>query len=161
MVVKTAYVSYQTPLLSASDTYVYSYYNNQLYIYNSELVLLKQVGQQNNPTDAFYLSTLIKQFEINNGKIYWLNSTKLQILKEDTGEPIKSVSVTADNFAIDSDDNVVLVNNATKEINFFTADGTLVDQMAIENYTAGLGLSLTKDREPLFYSDTTLFLNNE
>ena len=158
--VKTVKVSYAASFLSACDTHVYAYNNTQLYIYNYDLVLLKTVGQQNNPTSPFYLPTGIKQFEVNKGKIYWLNNTNLQIVKQDNGELVKSVTVTAKNFIIDFDDNIVLVNNATKEINRFTADGTLVDQMAIENYTAGLCLSLAKDGEPLFYSYTSLFVNN-
>ena len=118
------------------------------------------MGQPNNPSGQFYLPKGVNQFEVNKGKFYWLSKTSLQILKEDTGELIKSVPVSADNFAIDSEDNVILINTATKEINRFTADGTHLDQIPIENYTPGLRLSLTKDGEPLFYSDTTLFLNN-
>jgi hypothetical protein len=93
-------------------------------------VLLKQVGQTYNPTGAFYLPFGIKQFESHKGMYYWLYDTNLHILREDNGKFVKSVAVTANNFIIDSIDNVFLIKNATKELNYFTADGTLEDQVA-------------------------------
>jgi len=60
-------ISYTTPFLSVNDAHIYTYFNNQLYIYNNELQFLKQVGQSNNPTGAFYLPTDIKQFESHKG----------------------------------------------------------------------------------------------
>jgi len=60
------------------------------------------------------------------------------------------VAVTANNFIIDSSDNVVLINNATKKLNYFTADGTLVDQIPFDKFTADLRLSMTKDCETVF-----------
>ncbi len=41
-----------------------------------------------------------------------------------------------------------MVNKATKRIKYFTADGILVDQRLIDNYTAGLRLSIIKEDEP-------------
>jgi len=67
------------------------------------------------------------------------------------------VAVTANNFIIDSTDNVVLINNTTKELNYFTADSTLVDQTPLDNYTADLRLSMTIDSELLFHSDALLY----
>ncbi len=68
-------------------------------------------------------------------------------MREDNGQLVKSVAVTANNFIIDSNDNVVLINNATKELNYFTADGVLVDQTPLDNFTADLRLSITIDGE--------------
>ncbi len=156
-IVNTVNINYCTPFLSANDAHVYTYYNNQLFIYNNELQFLKKVGQSNDTTGAFYLPTNnIKQFESHKGMYYWLNNTNLQILREDNGQLVKSVAVNANNFIIDSSDNVVLINNTTKELNYFTADGTLVDQTPLDNYTADLRLSLTIDGQPLFYSDTSI-----
>jgi len=121
------------------------------------LQFLKQVGLSNNPTGAFYLPTDIKQFESHKGMYYWLNNTNLQILREDNGQLVKSVAITASNFIIDSSDKVVLINNATKELNYFTTDGTLVDQTPLDNYTADLRLSMTIDSELLFHSDALLY----
>jgi len=104
--------------------------------YNNEQQLLKHVGQSNNPTGAFYLPTGIKQFESHKGLYFWLNNNNLQILREYNGQLVKSVAVTANNFIIDSTDKFVLINNATKELNYFTADGTLVDQTPLDNLTA-------------------------
>ncbi len=61
------------------------------------------------------------------------------------------------NFIIDSSDNVVLINEATKELNYFTADGTLEDHTPLDNYTAYLRLSTSIDGELLFHSDTSLY----
>ena len=69
------------------------------------------------------------------------------------------MAIAADNFTIDSRGNIVLVNNATKEVNHFTEDGILVDQMPIDNYTDGFKVSLTKEDEPIFYSDSIIFAN--
>jgi hypothetical protein len=77
--------------------------------------LLKQVGQSNDPKGAFYLPTGIKQFESHKGIYYWLNDSNLQILREDDGQLVKSVTLIANIFIIDSSDKVVLINNATKE----------------------------------------------
>ena len=115
-VAKSVNVNYNTWCLSATHTHVYAYYFHQLCVYDYELVLIKQVGQQNNPTGPFYFLTGIKQLEVNKGKIYFLNCRNLQILKEDSGELVKSVAVDADNITFDSEDNVVLINNATQEI---------------------------------------------
>ncbi len=109
------------------------------------------------PKSAFYLLADIKQFESHKGMCYWLNNAKLQILREDNGRLVESVAVTANNFIIDSSDNVVLINNATKELNYFTADGILLDQIPIDNYTDDLRLSMTIDGEPLLHSDTSLY----
>ncbi len=66
-VAKYVNIDYNLPFLSANDTHVYAYLNNQLFIFNNELVFVKQVGQSNNPTAAFYLPTGIKQFESHKG----------------------------------------------------------------------------------------------
>jgi hypothetical protein len=78
-----------------------------------------------------------------------LNNTNLQILKEDNGQ-LNSVAVTANNFIIDSSDNIVLVNNATKKLNYFTAYGTLVDQIPFDKFTNDLRLLMAKDCETVF-----------
>jgi len=158
-VVKTVNIGYQTQYISATSTHVYYYYNNQLYLYNHDLVFLRNVGLQNNPTGAFYLPPGFKQFEINKGKIYFLSNASLQILKEDTGVLVKSVGITAENFIIDSDDNIVLINNATKEINYFDEIGNIMDHVLVENFTAGLKISTRKYSDPLFYNDTTLLIS--
>ena len=162
-VIKTVDVYYASSFLSASDTHVYSLdkVNDKLWIYNNDLVFLKTVGQYNNLKGPFYLPPEIKQLEVNKGKFYWLNHTKLQILREDSGELVKSLAVTANNFIIDSKDNIVLVNNVNQEINKFDEDGTLIKKVPKDNYAAGLRVALTKDDEPLFYSNSTTFLNNE
>ena len=103
----------------------------------------------------FYFPSEINEFEWHKGKYYWLDETRLQILREYNGQLVKSVAVKANNFTFDSSDNVVLVNHATKEINVFTVDGILMDQIPLDNYIAGLGISLTKDDQPLFYSLVT------
>ena len=157
-VVKSLNIGTRIAFLSSNDTHVYAYYNNQLYIYNNELQLLNQVGQSNNPTGAFYLPTGINQFESHKGMYYWLSFNNLQILREDNGKLVESVAVQAENFLIDSNDNVVLFNNATRELNFYTADGILVDQIPLDIYTTGLRVSMTKDGEPVFNSDTTLYV---
>ncbi len=120
--------------------------------------MLKQVGQSNNPTGAFYFPTGIKQFESHKDMYYWLNNTNLQILREDDGLLVESVAVTTNSFIIDSNDNVILINNATKELKYYTADGILVDQIPLANYTVDLRLSIKIDGELLFYSDTSLYL---
>jgi len=145
----------KTPFLSANDAHVYAYNNNQLYIYNNELVFVKQVGQSNNPTDAFYFPT--DQFESHKGMYYWLNNTNLQILREDDGHLVESVAVTANNFIIDSCDNLVLINNATKELNYYTPDGILVDQFPFDNYSADLKVSISEEGDPFFYSETSIY----
>ena len=74
---------------------------------------------------------------------------------------MESLALKADNFVIDSTrDEVVLVNKATKRIKYFTADVILVDQILIDNYTAGLRLSITKEDEPLFNSNRAIFVKN-
>jgi len=158
-VVKTVNSGYDTSFLSVNDNNVYTF-SNHLLIYNRNLVFLKQVGQSINPTGAFFLPIGIKQFESHKGKYYWLNETKLQILREDNGQLVNSVTINADSFIIDSS-QVVLVNNATKEINYFNADGYLVDQKPIDNYRPDLKFSLTKNAKYFFYSDTALFVSNE
>jgi hypothetical protein len=102
------------------------------------------------------LPTGINQFESHKGMYYWLNNTNLQILREDNGQLVKSVAVTANNFIIDPTGKFVLINNATKELNYFTADGALLDQTPLDNFTADLRLSITIDGQPLFYSDTSI-----
>jgi hypothetical protein len=84
--------------LSANEAHLYNYNNKLLYIYSRDLASIKQVGQSDDPEGAFYLPQYVKQFECNKGKYYWLNATNLQILKEDTGELVRSVEVKADNF---------------------------------------------------------------
>jgi len=153
---KTININYST-FLSANEVHVYAYCNKQLCIYNSELELLRQVGQSMNPEGCFYFPTGINQFESHKGMYYWLSFKNLQILREDNGKLVESVAVQAENFFIDSNDNVVLFNNATKELNFYTADGILVDQIPLDIYTTGLRVSMTKDGEPVLNSDTTLY----
>jgi len=155
-VVKSINTGNYLAFLSANDAHVYAFCNNQLYVYNHELQSLKQVGQSNNPTGAFYLPTDIKQFESHKGMYYWLNNTNLQILREDNGQLVKSVAVTASNFIIDSSDKVVLINNATKELNYFTLDGSLVDQIPLDNFSDGLRISMTINGELLFHSDALI-----
>jgi len=150
--------SYSASCLSASDTHVYTYYNKQLYMHKYDLILLKQVGQQTDPNRPFYLPPEIKQFEINRGKIYLLSNISLQILKEDNGKLAKTVEIAANDFIIDSEENIVLYNTATKEINYFDECGSLIDAMPMENYISGLRISSSKDCKPLFYSDTALFI---
>jgi len=157
-VAKYVDIGYKTSFLSANDDHVYAYCNKKLYIYQNDLKSLNQVGQSNNSTGAFYLPTDIKQFESHKGMYYWLNNTNLQILREEDGQLVKSVSVTTNNFIIDSNDNVVLINHSTKELNYFTADGILVDKIFLDNYTADLRFLKMKDGEPLFYSETSLYL---
>jgi len=133
-----------------------------LYIYSRDLASIKQVGQSDDPEGVFYLPQFLKQFECNKGKYYWLSNTNLQILKEDTGELVRSVEVKADNFVIDSDDSVVLLNKETQRLNWFCENGTLIDQSNIKNYKYNLILSLTKDGEPVFYDTSNqkiLFLD--
>ncbi len=162
-VAKTVHIGLVTLFLldsqffTANDTYVYTFYNNQLCVHNNELQFFKKVRQSNNPTGAFYLPTDMNQFESHKGMYYWLNNTNLQILREEDGQLVKSVSVTTNNFIIDSNDNVVLINHSTKELNYFTADGILVDQISLANYTADLRVSMTIDGEPFFYSDTSIY----
>ena len=162
-VAKTVHIGLVTLFLldsqffTANDTYVYTFYNNQLCVHNNELEFLKKVRQSNNPTGAFYLLTDMNQFESHKGMYYWLNNTNLQVLREDDGQLVKSVAVTANNFIIDSTDKVVLINNATKELNYFTADGILVDQIPLDNYKADLRVTTKIDGEHLFYSDTSIY----
>ncbi len=66
------------------------------------------------------------------------------------------MAVTASNFIIDSSDKVVLINNATKELNYFTLDGSLVDQIPLDNYSDDLRSSMTIDGELLFHSDALI-----
>ena len=108
----------------------------------------------------FFIPSVMKKFESHKGRYYWLSETNVQILREDNGELIRSVAVKANNFIIDSRDHVVLVNNATKEVNLFNEDGNLVDKIPIDNFKDGLKLSLTKDDEFLFYNNTELYLSN-
>jgi len=144
--------------LSANDSHVYSFHDNQLSIYNRELELLKQVGQRSDPKSAFFLPDDIKQFESHKGKYFWLDNSKLQILREDNGELVNSVLVCANSFLIDSNDDVVLINSATKEINRFNENGILLDQIPIYNYTIGLKLALRKDGGLIFFTNTFLFI---
>ncbi len=68
-VAKTVHIGLVTLFLldsqffTANDTYVYTFYNNQLCVHNNELEFLKKVRQSNNPTGAFYLPTDMSQFE--------------------------------------------------------------------------------------------------
>ena len=161
--VKTINVGFYPIYLSVNEDHVYSYsnfINYQVCIYNKDLKFLKRVGQRNNPTGAFYIPSVMKKFESHKGRYYWLSETNVQILREDNGELIRSVAVKANNFIIDSRDHVVLVNNATKEVNLFNEDGNLVDKIPIDNFKDGLKLSLTKDDEFLFYNNTELYLSN-
>jgi len=103
-IAKTVNIGYDISFLSANDAHVYMYRNKKLYIYQNDLKPLNQVGQSNNSTGAFYFPTDIKQFESHKGMYYWLNNTNLQILREEDGQLVKSVSVTTNNFIIDSND---------------------------------------------------------
>ncbi len=64
----------------------------------------------------------------------------------------------ANSFLIDSNDDVVLINSATKEINRFNENGILLDQIPIYNYTIGLKLALRKDGGLIFFTNTFLFI---
>jgi len=97
------------------------------------------------------LPTAIKQFESHKGKYYWLSDTKLQILREDNGQLVNSVTISADSFSHIDSSHVVLVNNATKEINYFNADGYLVNHKPIDNYRADVRFSLTNEAKSFLF----------
>ena len=84
--------------------------------------------------------------------------THLQILNEDSGELIKSVEVDAANFTFDTKGNIVLLNLGTKELNYFSSDGSLFERKAINYDGCCYKLSLTKDDQPVFCdSENILF----
>ena len=90
---------------------------------------------------------MIKKAELEKKKLasIFFNKKKIVFLKNK-----KSVEIN----------NIGVIKFRNVEINHFTADGTLLDHMPINNYTAGIKLTLTKYDEPLFYSDKTLFVKN-
>ena len=144
-------LEYPPIFISECDTYVYSFGNNQLNIYSKAFTLIKSIGQQNMPAGPFYFPNDIKQFECKNGKYFWLNKTHFQIMNEVDGELIKSIEVKSNNFVYDSKDRLVLLNQATKELNYFNYDGVLVDNVSVDyNQVDGLDLSLRKDGEAVF-----------
>ena len=103
----------------------------------------------------FYIPSVIKQFESRNGKYFWLNNTNLQILNETDGKLIKSIEIESDKFLFDSQNNIVLINKKTKEINYFNDLGILQDMMAIDNYRDGLDLIISKDDELILFDKTS------
>ncbi len=151
-------IDYSTSFLSANETHVYLFNNEQLCVFTKELKFVKRVGQSWSQNKPFYFSDDIKQFESHKGRYYWLNNKKLQILREDNGILVKSVPVAADSFIFDSNDYVVLINNATKEVNRLSKDGCVVHSLPIDNYTAGLKLALRRNDELMFFSNSSLFI---
>jgi len=79
-------------------------------------------------------------------------------LREENGLLVNSVTISADSFIIDSS-HAVLVNNATKEINYFNEDGYLVNHIPIYNYRADVRFSLTNEAKSFFYFDSALLSN--
>ena len=152
-VVKNNIPDYQINIISVDEKHAYcTSHSNKLRIYNQDLVSIKIIGQNDVPTEPFYFPTDIKQFECKNGKYFWLDNTNLQILREDNGVLIKSLKVTADNFSFNSNENIVLLNKATKELNYFSKEGAFIESIPIENYHDGLTLmSLKKNDEPIFF----------
>ena len=76
---------------------------------------------------------------------------------QDNGEVVRSVEVEAERFIIDSRDKIFLINNATREINCFNANGIRLGQIPIDNFTGGLKLALTKEDETVFNSDKLIY----
>jgi len=100
-----------------------------------------------------YKNNIFVQYYTYNG--YYINKLNLDLVV------VNSVAISYTSFLSATDNHVyAYCNNLlyvyTKELNYFTADGTLVDQIPLDNFLDGLRLSMTIDGELLFHSDALI-----
>ena len=111
------------------------------------------------PGKPFYFPTNVKQLECVDGKLIWLNATKLQILNEKTGELIKSIQLVADKFIVNSKNKIVLLNQTVQRLQMFHTDGALLAEYKIDENLLDVTLFLDRQDNVLFFNKKTLCLS--
>ena len=143
----TVSVVYDLPAncLCANDTNVYylSCYTIPLIIFNRQLEFISIIGQSNKETGLFYFPRGIKQLECQNGYYYCLNEKNFQILNEKNGLIEKSIDIVADQFEIDSNNNIIILDQKNKKIIHFNCYGLKLREIELLDFNI----------KPLFFSD--------
>jgi len=144
-------------LLSVNNDFFFCIGDKKLHIYNMKLELVKSIGQQTDPTAAFFLPPNIKQFESKNEKYFCLTDSHLLILKESDGKFLNSFEVKTNIFTFDSKGDIVFFNKDTKELNRFSIEGDLFTNthIHIENYHENIVfMALSGENKPVFFDQT-------
>jgi len=155
----TKSIQHEICLLSVNDVFFYCIGDKKLHIYNMKLELVKSIGQQTDPTAAFYLPPNIKQFESKNEKYFCLTDSHLLILKESDGKCLNSFEVKTNMFTFDSKGDIVFFNKDTKELNRFSFEGDVLKatntQIHVENYHENIVfMALLGEDKPVFFDQT-------
>ena len=139
--------TYNSPAscLCANKTNVYylSSHNRPLIILNRQLEFISIIGQSTSPIGAFYFPAGIKQLGCRNGHYYWLNANEFQILNQTNGFIEKSIDIVADQFEIDSNNNIIILDQTTKKIMHFSSEGLKLKEIELIDFIF----------KPLFFSD--------
>jgi len=157
-VVELLRIDYDPLFISSCDRFVYSFGNAKLNIFDRQLKLIKSIGQRAWPSRPFYFPANIRQFECNNGRYFVLTRTHLRIMREDSGELIRSIEVAANNFIVNSrDGSVVLMNKSKKGLDYYTGDGVLFAFVHLEDFCDDLSLAIAQDNTPIFFNCNKIF----
>ncbi len=91
------------------------------------------------------------------GKFFWLDDKEFVIMNESTGLILKSITIDADKFLIDFNDQIILLNKETKKLCYFNNDGTLMNEVAVVEFEAEPIIFLDNNAKVMLY-DPSRFL---
>ena len=121
----------------------------KLRIFDHQLNNIKTVGQSEFPNEAFYITNRIKKVAYRNEKIIYFYPDKMEMLNED-GVLVKLIEIKGDAFYVR--ENILLLSILESKMFEFSLDGTLIDEVRLEN--------VPKETEFLVdHEDKILFFN--
>lgn len=154
---------YFKKLVGVNDAYLYCISNKPankpLYVYNWKLQHITSLGQRDNPKRAFYFPSNILQIDNRDGKYIWLNDSSLNIANELNGTLVNSISIQADKFQVDSNNNLVLMCKSIQKLVYYNLDGYLLQEIELYNFPQdNVEFFLDKYDKVNFFVKTTLEL---
>ena len=134
-------------------------------ILDHKLNAINNIGQKDDPKQAFYMGNTIKQIANRENKFYCLYTKKLDIINQTTGVLLKSISIDGSKMVFDSYSNLVVFCNDL--IYKFDLNDELEDKVKIinllsKNTKKGFYHEFTTDEKDFFIDqqDKILYLNN-
>jgi len=151
-------------LIGQNDDYFYCFNplnktGIKVYDWNLNQVELNQAFQTSKPSEPFYFSDDIKHLEHRGSKYIWLDSLRLNIMNDKTGEIIKSLSIAADDFEVDSKENIICLVRSEFKLKYFDLFGVFIKEIDLNgfNMESDFTFRLDKNDKMHFFEELNVY----
>ena len=139
-------------MISSNSDYVYCLTDNDfkpVKVFNHKMVFIKEIGQRLNKNQPFYIPSTLREFEVNDTRLFYLSNNEINIMKLSDGVLEKKVPVSASQFAtVDYGLNIAAVEKNSNNciLKMIYKDGELIHQVNVNEIRDANLIANCKDR---------------